>query len=328
MSGQYFEPPVSSGEQFYDFTELLNVPQTTHATGSGPIFVPHVYESVADQHGQIYNGYLQFYQQPPPAQQYYMQIPVPEQQQDQQHQYKQQWHQSVSLSTDATAASHSTAGFPHYLDAIDFSSRLPSSTSNRTLGAHLSPEMNNSTRASRATSVAESIASSVLSSQTDFSREDSPSTTEMSKWAHRNSSGTWSCAYPGCTSQSRFRRGCDVRKHYKRHTKSFYCRHQGCPQAVEGGFSSKKDRARHEGKHNPVIVCEWEGCGRLFSRQDNMVSGVVVESLVCVCEREEKRDAYCYFHYRRIMSGDFTSVAYNEPTTWQKGNSQVMESVW
>lgn len=290
MSGQYFEPPVSSGEQFYDFTELLNVPQTTHATGSGPIFVPHLYESVADQHGQIYNGYPQFYQQPLPAQQYHLQIPVPEQQQDQQHQYKQQWHQSVSLPTDTTAAaSHSTAGFPHYLDAIDFSSRLPSSTSNRTLGAHLSPEMNNSTRASRATSVAESIASSVLSSQTDFSREDSPSATEMSKWARRNSSGTWSCAYPGCTSQSRFKRGCDVRKHYKRHTKSFYCRHQGCPQAVEGGFSSKKDRARHEGKHNPVIVCEWEGCRRLFSRQDNMVSGVVVESLVCVCVRGEER---------------------------------------
>lgn len=227
MSGQYFEAPVSSEEQqFYDFIHLLNVPQTTHATGSGSIFVPHLYESLADQHGQIYNAYPQFcQQQPPPAQQYHLQIPVPEQQQDQRH-------QSVS--------------------------------------AHLFPEMN-STRASRAPSVAESIASSVLSSQPDFSRDaSSPSASEMSKWARRNSEGTWSCAYPGCASKTRFKRGCDVRKHYKRHTKSVYCRHEGCPQARAGGFSSKKDRARHEAKHNPVIECEWEGCGRVFSRQDNM----------------------------------------------------------
>lgn len=42
-----------------------------------------------------------------------------------------------------------------------------------------------------------------------------------------------------------------------------------------GGFSSKKDRARHEAKHNPKILCEWIGeggerCGRKFSRVDNM----------------------------------------------------------
>lgn len=42
-----------------------------------------------------------------------------------------------------------------------------------------------------------------------------------------------------------------------------------------GGFSSKKDRARHEAKHNPRILCEWVGeggerCGRRFSRVDNM----------------------------------------------------------
>lgn len=44
---------------------------------------------------------------------------------------------------------------------------------------------------------------------------------------------------------------------------------------VTGGFSSKKDRARHEAKHNPRILCEWVGeagerCGRRFSRVDNM----------------------------------------------------------
>ena len=87
----------------------------------------------------------------------------------------------------------------------------------------------------------------------------------------KNSNGSWSCGYPGCSSKSTFNRGCDLRKHYKRHSKSLFCRHEGCPQATAGGFSSKKDRARHEAKHNPNIVCEWEGCNRLFSRVDNMV---------------------------------------------------------
>jgi hypothetical protein len=63
-----------------------------------------------------------------------------------------------------------------------------------------------------------------------------------------------------------------LRKHYRRHSKHLFCRYEGCPQATEGGFSSKKDRARHEQKHDPNILCEWEGCDRLFSRVDNMVS--------------------------------------------------------
>lgn len=82
--------------------------------------------------------------------------------------------------------------------------------------------------------------------------------------------GVWRCAHPGCTSQALFRRGCDLRKHFNRHRKHLFCRHEGCPQSKQGGFSSKKDRARHEAKHNPGIVCEWDGCGRVFSRVDNM----------------------------------------------------------
>jgi hypothetical protein len=82
--------------------------------------------------------------------------------------------------------------------------------------------------------------------------------------------GVWRCAYPACTSQALFRRGCDLRKHFNRHRKHLFCRHEGCPQSKQGGFSSKKDRARHEAKHNPGIVCEWDGCGRVFSRVDNM----------------------------------------------------------
>lgn len=82
--------------------------------------------------------------------------------------------------------------------------------------------------------------------------------------------GTWRCTFPGCTSRSSFERGCDLRKHYKRHSRHLFCRHQGCPKSISGGFSSRKDRARHEARHNPTITCEWEGCTRLFSRMDNM----------------------------------------------------------
>lgn len=106
----------------------------------------------------------------------------------------------------------------------------------------------------------------------------------------------WRCAFPNCTSRAVFTRGCDLRKHYNRHSKHLFCRIEGCPQseaacvavaqqqaiqagadasdssmlAVSGGFSSKKDRARHEAKHAPSIKCEVENCGRVFSRMDNM----------------------------------------------------------
>ena len=81
---------------------------------------------------------------------------------------------------------------------------------------------------------------------------------------------SWRCAHPGCTSQAVFHRGCDLRKHFRRHTKFLFCRHEDCPQSTEGGFSSKKDRDRHEAKHKPGVPCDWEGCDRLFSRVDNM----------------------------------------------------------
>ena len=121
--------------------------------------------------------------------------------------------------------------------------------------------------------------------------------------SNTSQSQTWRCAYPGCTSRALFTRGCDLRKHFNRHSKHLFCRVDGCPQseaaalaadnrsssghgrrssssttttaASGGGFSSKKDRARHEAKHNPGIRCEWQGldgeeCGRVFSRMDNM----------------------------------------------------------
>jgi hypothetical protein len=105
----------------------------------------------------------------------------------------------------------------------------------------------------------------------EVSRSVSPNPSAIADYGYKNPDGSWSCAWPGCTSRSRFTRACDLRKHYKRHSKTLFCRHDGCPQSTEGGFSSKKDRARHEAKHNPMITCEWDNCGRLFSRVDNMV---------------------------------------------------------
>ena len=91
----------------------------------------------------------------------------------------------------------------------------------------------------------------------------------ITKYGHQLPDGTFRCAYPNCSSHSAFRRACDLRKHYNQHRRHLFCRFDKCPQSVEGGFSSKKDRARHEAKHNPGVKCE-RGCGRVFSRVDNM----------------------------------------------------------
>ncbi|KAI9724801.1 MAG: hypothetical protein M1812_000077 [Candelaria pacifica] len=103
------------------------------------------------------------------------------------------------------------------------------------------------------------------------SLSDSPDPSDLQNYGSPNGDGTWSCAYPGCANRSGgFTRGCDLRKHYRRHSKYIFCRHEECPQSTEGGFSSKKDRDRHEAKHNPGVLCEWDGCERIFSRVDNM----------------------------------------------------------
>lgn len=106
----------------------------------------------------------------------------------------------------------------------------------------------------------------------DYSRSLSPLRGDLSQYGYRNDDGSWSCSHPGCTSQAVFTRGCDLRKHYKRHTKSLFCQHEGCPRAHGRGFGSKNDLARHEEMHNPRVLCEWEGCQRVFSRVDNMVT--------------------------------------------------------
>lgn len=105
-----------------------------------------------------------------------------------------------------------------------------------------------------------------------FSRASSPGNpSNLQSFGYPLSDGTsWRCAYPGCSSQAIFTRGCDLRKHFRRHSKSLFCRQEGCPAATKGGFSSRKDRDRHEAKHRPDIPCEWQDCDRVFSRVDNM----------------------------------------------------------
>ncbi|KAF2096547.1 hypothetical protein NA57DRAFT_78151 [Rhizodiscina lignyota] len=102
------------------------------------------------------------------------------------------------------------------------------------------------------------------------SSSSSPAPLDLRAYGSPRPDGSWTCAFPGCTSRAVFTRGCDLRKHHKRHLKSFFCHHEGCPQAQGGGFSSKKDLLRHEAKHNPGVPCDWQSCGRVFSRVDNM----------------------------------------------------------
>ena len=105
----------------------------------------------------------------------------------------------------------------------------------------------------------------------DTSRSVSPSPADLHNFGIPLSDGkSWRCGYPHCSSQAIFTRGCDLRKHFRRHTKSLFCRHDKCPQSREGGFSSKKDRDRHESRHAPQIRCTHHDCGRVFSRVDNM----------------------------------------------------------
>lgn len=97
--------------------------------------------------------------------------------------------------------------------------------------------------------------------------------------------GAVACPFPGCKSTLRFTGTRELRRHYKQHFKRFFCRYPHCPQAgpdlagghsaVKRGFATRKDRARHEAKHDPRIQCpcldeRGERCARMFSRFDNM----------------------------------------------------------
>ncbi|KAI9829229.1 MAG: hypothetical protein M1819_006409 [Sarea resinae] len=151
--------------------------------------------------------------------------------------------QSRPASISASSTDH-----PQYLSPPDAAARSPESSLDGSYATDYQP-----------------------AAQSEVSDSSSPSTSELQQYGSYIGSGRWKCAYPGCQSPAEFKRGCDLRKHFKRHSKTMFCRHPGCPQATKGGFSSKKDRGRHEAKHNPTIECAWEGCDRKFSRVDNMV---------------------------------------------------------
>ena len=64
------------------------------------------------------------------------------------------------------------------------------------------------------------------------SRSASPNPADLHNFGFLLPDGrSWRCAFPNCTSQLAFTRGCDLRKHHKRHTKSLFCRHEECPQS-------------------------------------------------------------------------------------------------
>jgi hypothetical protein len=94
--------------------------------------------------------------------------------------------------------------------------------------------------------------------------------TDLYRFRRLNTDGTWSCAYKDCKSPKIFRRDCDFRKHFRYHIKYLSCRYPECDQSGKGSFATRRDRDRHEKKHKPEVRCMWEGCEKVFSREDNM----------------------------------------------------------
>lgn len=86
------------------------------------------------------------------------------------------------------------------------------------------------------------------------------------------------CPHPACVSEVLFVRQCDLDKHYRQHFRKYFCRTPECSMSSEAyyksnnsgkvGFSTVKDRDRHETTHSPSIPCHH--CGKIFSRQDNL----------------------------------------------------------
>ncbi|KAE8411787.1 hypothetical protein BDV36DRAFT_288433 [Aspergillus pseudocaelatus] len=188
-------------------------------------------------------------------------------------------HYSACDSFDSTTTNHNNTGNLHpndYYQGGGPSEYMHTPSSISSSSPYYPPDNNSTTPTYPPLSSPTSATAAVVSASASSSRslsmppQGSANQKDLTNFGIQNADQTWRCAYPGCTSQTIFRRGCDLRKHYNRHRKHLFCRHPGCPQAMAGGFSSKKDRDRHEAKHNPVVCCEWPGCERMFSRVDNM----------------------------------------------------------
>ncbi|KAK3619263.1 hypothetical protein LTR56_024145 [Elasticomyces elasticus] len=265
MSSCCYPPqPTPQKEDVFDFNQVFPAP-TCQAPQLEPLYLKRPSSAVTEQ--RLFYDQLQLYQ------------PI------EQHQYEAglDCHQQPAwISSLAPSVNHPVpqpvVPFPAVSETFGYDQIMVTAGSLTSAVDYLSLDNAVQMTASRAASLASNTSSARSLSRSDIFRSVSPSTFEMAKWRFRNGNGSWICGYPGCSSKSEFNRGCELRKHYKRHTKSLFCRQEGCPQATKGGFSSNKDRARHEAKHNPYIVCEWDGCERLFSRVGNMVCPLVLVS--------------------------------------------------
>lgn len=280
MMSNYFggDPNQAWGPSYWTFNEPK--PPTSHTT------TQEMYPTVSAPH---LNSFIP-QQQLPPAPSYmyntqeYNHLPGTSLQPPRW--YQSSWMQPATQSVPQTQQVPNNVIYNNYTAAA-YPTPRPSVTA--PIPSYLSPGSQPQPTLSRHNSARSNVVPSVDRTVSEVSRSVSPNPNAIADYGYKNPDGSWSCAWPGCTSRSRFTRACDLRKHYKRHSKTLFCRQEGCPQATEGGFSSKKDRARHEAKHNPMITCEWDNCGRLFSRVDNMVSYFSI--IVTQCEHNMKTSA-------------------------------------
>ena len=94
---------------------------------------------------------------------------------------------------------------------------------------------------------------------------------------------TWRCVYPGCTSLALFVRGCDLRKHFNRHSKHLICRLEDCLQSitvqwpiiVEGEAlwaGSPARRTWHVTRRSTILASDASGLGL---KKETVGSGVL-----------------------------------------------------
>lgn len=272
MSWPYQFPPSEEDDKNEELADQQYIPTNTQGVSQQYAQYSAQYQAPLLNQQQMYNDRAQFVQQ---MQQYRQQQYYPSQLPQQ-----MQWAQQPTVPSNYVYPQQGVSQYPQYSQTMQFAQLPAVAGPSGTQPSYLSPQQPIRPRAVRSLS----LASSQGDDESDTSRGVSPNASEMLRWGRRNNDGTWSCAWQGCTSRSRFNRGCDLRKHYKRHEKHLFCRVEGCPQGTEGGFSSKKDRDRHEASHNPQIPCS-ERCGKLFSREDNMVCRVVPVRRVAETDR-------------------------------------------
>lgn len=85
----------------------------------------------------------------------------------------------------------------------------------------------------RSTSVAQSLHTAytpVSPMHTDRSKSPN-SVTGLEEFGVLQSNGMWRCAFSGCKSNVSFSRPCDLRKHFRRHEKRWFCRYDGCERS-------------------------------------------------------------------------------------------------